>query len=144
MHPTIHFTTAFLVALAAASPVPGNVNVPISDAEWTALRSDGLKAREAQSTVNQPISDAEWQALKDAGLKRRDNGDGSSIVARDNVMNCGPHVTGKGGSNGHGKWVPVARFTKLADNFCKGFRNPSSPLLRSFRYAGLLTAVVMD
>jgi hypothetical protein len=114
------FAATFLSVMAAANPVPGDVNVPISDAEWQALRDSGLKPR---ATVNQPISDAEWQALEDAGLKARD--DSSSLVTRDKVMNCGHLVTGKGGSNGHGKWIPVAEFADIADTFCQS--SPFSP-----------------
>ena len=122
MHPTaiiavIAFTTGIF-----ANPVPANVDSPISDAEWQALRDGGLKARNAQSSVNQPISDAEWQALQDGGISKRE--DAASIFQRDKVMNCGYRVTGKGGSNGHGKWIPVQQFSDVADTFCKKTQLP--------------------
>lgn len=109
-------TAAVLVSLYAfltvANPVPADVNVPITDPEWSALQEGGLQRRDAAS-VNQPITDSEWQAL---GLSPTD--DGVSLTKRDKVMNCGHHVTGKGGSNGHGKWIPVAQFSDVADEFC--------------------------
>ena len=117
MHPTAILAIIAFAAGISANPVPANVDVPISNAEWQALRDGGLKARSAQSTVNQPISDAEWQALQDGGLSKRE--DAASIFKRDKVMNCGHKVTGKGGSNGHGKWIPVQQFSDVADTFCK-------------------------
>lgn len=109
---------ASFLCFSAANPLPANVNTPISDAEWASLRDGGLKPRNAlPGTVNQPISDSEWQALRDGGLSRR--GDEVSLVARDKVMNCGHLITGKDGSDGHGKWIPVADFVEAADRFCK-------------------------
>ena len=109
---------ASFLCFSAANPLPANVNTPISDAEWANLRDGGLKPRDAlPGTVNQPISDSEWQALHDGGLSRR--GDEVSLVARDKVMNCGHLITGKDGSDGHGKWIPVADFVEAADRFCK-------------------------
>ncbi|KAK8029565.1 hypothetical protein PG993_010856 [Apiospora rasikravindrae] len=49
-------------------------------------------------------------ALKSGGLKAHGNG---GLEARDHKVN------GKGGSNGHGKWIPVPQFSKVADEFCK-------------------------
>lgn len=109
--------TFMLSSLALATPLPGDINVPITDTEWEALRAGGLKAR---SNVNQPITAPEWAALEGAGLTAR-NESSSQNVARDSVMNCGHHVTGKGGSNGHGKWVPVKEFVQMADTFCTSF-----------------------
>ncbi|KAK7959367.1 uncharacterized protein PG986_004221 [Apiospora aurea] len=105
-----------LTGLVAGSPMPGK-NQPITDDEWAALKSGGLKARSPKS-VNQPITDDEWSALKSGGLKARDDG---GLEARDHKMNCGHKVNGKGGSNGHGKWIPVAQFSKVADEFCSGY-----------------------
>ena len=117
MHTTTLLAAFFFSALTAASPVPADVNVPISDAEWAALRDDGLDARGMQASVNQPITDAEWAALDAEGLQRRD-GD-VSLVPRDKILTCGHLVSGKGGSNGHGVWVPVSQFLDVADTFCK-------------------------
>ena len=122
MHSTVIIAAIAMTAGILANPVPANVNQPISDTEWQALQDGGLKARSAQSTVNQPISDAEWRALQNGGLSKRE--DAGSIFKRDKVMSCGYLVTGKGGSNGHGKWIPVAQFSDLADTFCKETRLP--------------------
>ena len=123
MYGKILLTVTLLAGLVAANPMPqgkGKVNQPISDTEWDALRSGGLRARSA-AKVNQPITDAEYQALNDGGLRRRNVSEeaASSLVARDSTMNCGHLVTGSGGSNGHGKWVPVQQFADLAAEFCK-------------------------
>lgn len=113
-------TVAILLSLSTANPLPSSVNTPISDAEWSSLRDGGLGSRDAgPGTLNQPISESEWQALQDGGLSRRENK--KVLVARDKVMNCGHLITGKGGSDGHGKWVPVADFVEAADRFCKYF-----------------------
>jgi hypothetical protein len=96
---------------AFASAEPGR-NVPISDAEWEALTEAGLKRR---ADINKPISDVEYAALEAGGLTTKGV---NELEARDHVMNCGHRVTGKGGSNGHGKWVPVAQFKTLARSFC--------------------------
>lgn len=106
---------AFLATFVAAAPAPGTVNAPITDIEWDALTSGGLKAR-SLTGVNVPITEEEMKALEVAGLKARSEG---SLVARDHKMNCGHKVTGKGGSNGHGKWIPVGEFTEVAETFCK-------------------------
>ncbi|CAJ2506457.1 Uu.00g005870.m01.CDS01 [Anthostomella pinea] len=105
---------ALLSTIVASSPMPADVNVPITDAEMQALEAGGLKAR--GGSVNVPITDAEMAALEAGGLNSR-----IDIQARDKVMNCGHLVTGKGGSNGHGKWVPVDQFGQLADTFCKAY-----------------------
>ena len=122
MHPTAILAVLTFTAGIFASPLPADIDVPISDAEWQALKDGGLKVRNAQSSVNQPISDAEWQALEDGGLSKRE--DAASLFKRDKVMNCGHLVTGKGGSNGHGKWIPVPQFGDVADTFCKETRLP--------------------
>ena len=118
MYAAAVLTTTCLIIGALANPLPANVDVPISDSEWQSLKEAGLRARSAQSNVNQPITDAEWQALREAGLSKREDA-ASSIFRRDKTMNCGHKVTGKGGSNGHGKWVPVDKFVDQADTFCK-------------------------
>ncbi|KAL8950647.1 MAG: hypothetical protein Q9222_003331 [Ikaeria aurantiellina] len=106
--------------LAVANPVPADVNAPITDAEWSALKASGLQRRGDAATVNQPISAAERANLEAAGLtpdsKKRD-----TLTKRDNVMSCGHLVTGKGGSGGHGKWIPVAQFATVADEFCRAY-----------------------
>ena len=127
MHPTAILAALAFTAGILATPVPANVDSPISDAEWQALRDGGLKVRSAQSSVDQPISDAEWQALEDGGLSKRE--DAASLFKRDKVMNCGHLITGKGGSNGHGKWIPVQQFSDLADTFCKEIPLPVPPVL---------------
>ncbi|GFF52467.1 hypothetical protein IFM61606_06423 [Aspergillus udagawae] len=99
---------------AFASAEPGR-NVPISDAEWEALTEAGLKRR---ADINKPISDVEYAALEAGGLTTKGV---NELEARDHVMNCGHRVTGKGGSNGHGKWVPVAQFKTLARSFCDAY-----------------------
>lgn len=111
-------TVAILLRLGTVNPLPSSVDTPISDAEWASLRDGGLRARDARSAnVNQPISESEWQALQDGGLDRRE--DKNALVPRDKVMNCGHKVTGKGGSNGHGIWVPVVEVAEAADQFCR-------------------------
>lgn len=151
MHISSILAATTLLALSAANPVPATVNAPISDAEWDALRDAGLKTRDAQpATVNQPISDDEWQALKDGGLTRRS--DSSTLIARDKTLNCGHRVNGKGGSNGHGKWIPVAQFVEAADRFCelclipfcvykKSLHRLVKPLGRGVMHLFLLTAL---
>ena len=117
MQPISLFTLALLLRLSTANPLPANVNTPISDAEWASLRDGGLESRDAHpATVTQPISESEWKALQDGGLSRR--GDEVSLVARDKVMNCGHTIKGKGGSNVHGAWVPVAEFVGAVERFC--------------------------
>ena len=71
-------------------------------------------ARRGAAKVNQPITDAEMAALQAGGLTTT-----GTKVKRDKVMNCGHLVTGYGGSNGHGKWVPVADFADIAHEFCE-------------------------
>ncbi|KAI2633333.1 hypothetical protein GGS21DRAFT_129008 [Xylaria nigripes] len=106
---------ALLLTVVSAVPTPGSVNVPISAEEMQRLKDAGLKAR--SSSINVPITDAEMSALESAGLAGRSVG----LEARDKVMNCGHHVNGKGGSNGHGKWIPVNEFRKVADKFCGAY-----------------------
>ena len=103
--------------LAAAKPVPGSVNVPITDAEWAALEESGLQRRGDAASINQPITALEWQNLEAGGFNSSE--DGQSLTKRDKVMNCGHTVTGDGGSGGHGKWIPVAQFSTVANEFCK-------------------------
>ena len=113
---------SILAWLVIANPVPANVNQPITDSEWDNLYSGGLQRRHG-AKVNQPITDAEYQALSDGGFNRRNASDEtiSSLVVRDKTMNCGHLVTGKSGSGGHGKWVPVQQFADLAEQFCESF-----------------------
>ncbi|KAI1133835.1 hypothetical protein F5Y05DRAFT_276688, partial [Hypoxylon sp. FL0543] len=118
MHIKSFFTIALLSALVAGTPTPEPLgsDVPITDAEWEALRSGGLKAR---SKVNVPISDADMkalEALRKSGTKRR----GEGLETRDSnyVMNCGHKLSGSGGSGGNGIWVPVNQFYPLVDSFC--------------------------
>ncbi|OTA94371.1 hypothetical protein M434DRAFT_29992 [Hypoxylon sp. CO27-5] len=99
---------ALLSILVASTPMSGSVNVPIPDAQLSALKSGGLKVRGSQ--VNVPITAAEMRSLEAGGLE-----------ARDKVMNCGHLVTGKGGSNGHGKWIPVDEFSQVAETFCSSY-----------------------
>ncbi|KAL8794953.1 MAG: hypothetical protein Q9195_002535 [Heterodermia aff. obscurata] len=115
MQPIPHFTLAIFLLrlrLIAANPLPSNVNTPISEAEWASLRSGGLESRATRTnaTINQPISSSEWQALQAGGLS-------GALVARDKVMNCGRLITGKGGSHGHGVWIPVGDFVEAAERF---------------------------
>ena len=118
MHLSVALVMTSIAASAFANPIPGSQNAPITDAEWQALQEGGLKARGSDASVNQPISDAEYQALQDGGLTKRQDSP-SELFKRDKVMNCGHLITGKGGSNGHGKWVPVQQFADLADTFCE-------------------------
>ncbi|KAI1366809.1 hypothetical protein F5Y08DRAFT_350703 [Xylaria arbuscula] len=142
---TKFFLTATLSSLlVSASPTPASVNQPITDAEMQALVDGGLKVRSPNpAEVNQPITDEEMQALIDGGLKVRSlakavnapitarelealNAGGllnntNSLAARDKVMNCGHLVTGSGGSDGHGKWIPVDKFQQQADEFCRAY-----------------------
>ena len=118
MQPISLLAVAILLRLSAGNPLPSNVNTPISDDEWASLRDSGLNSRDARpGTVNELISDDEWQALQDGGLSRRE--EEIALFGRDKVMNCGHTIKGKGGSNGHGAWVPVAEFVAAADQFCK-------------------------
>jgi len=104
-------TTFLFSAMVTATPVPGQ-NVPITDAEWAALKANGLSTR----GQNVPITDAEWAALKANGLSQRNAG----LQARDKVLNCGMDVTGDVSIGGHGVgWVPVDIFNASAQNFCK-------------------------
>ena len=118
MHARAVFTTTCLIVGTLTNPLPADVDVPISESEWQSLREGGLKTRSAQSSINQPITGVEWQALQQGGLSKREDAP-ASIFRRDKVMNCGHKVTGKGGSNGHGNWVPVDTFADQADTFCK-------------------------
>lgn len=112
------FFAALLSASVIATPLPDQ-NVPITDAEWEALRSNGLIAREINLHArgqNVPITNAEWDALRANGLIARDG----SLRTRDNVMNCGNDITGKVSIGGNGVgWVPVAQFYVAAEQFCK-------------------------
>lgn len=110
----------------------------INAAPWSvngATTSSSLSKRGDSPSVNQPITDAEWENLKAAGLGKRstdtDTDESAALVARDYTMNCGHLVTGKGGSNGHGKWVPVYQFETLAREFCMFFFaiSPSFPFI---------------
>ena len=117
MHFTPHLAATLLAATVVANPVPGQ-NVPITDTEWTALTNTGLDKRSPNSPkVNQPISDAEWATLNSVGLNRRD------LDRRDKTMTCGHLRDGSGGSNGHGKWIPVSVFGDLAHEFCEFARH---------------------
>ncbi|XXH02556.1 hypothetical protein Hte_008933 [Hypoxylon texense] len=113
MYTKIFLIAALLSSLTAGNPVPGK-NQPITDKEWQALKAGGLKAR---GSVNVPISEAKMKALRDAGLAGRSDG----LAARDKVMNCGHLVSGSGGSNGHGKWIPVSQFGNVANEFCNAY-----------------------
>jgi hypothetical protein len=85
------------------------------------LKKAGARSVPAITTrspkMNEPITDAEYKALQAAGLKVRAEDD-HELITRDSTMNCGHLVSGKGGSNGHGKWVPVQAFANLANEFC--------------------------
>lgn len=141
----MHHKSVLLIALlpffTSAIPAPGNVNVPITDAEWSALQAGGL-ARRSPATVNQPITDSEWEALEAGGLSKRAND--IAFAKRDSVMNCGHLVTGKGGSNGHGKWIPVAQFSDLANQFCKLQELLHLFLKGSWLYGSLANACASD
>ncbi|KAI0834149.1 hypothetical protein F5Y06DRAFT_300859 [Hypoxylon sp. FL0890] len=115
MYAKSFFAIALLSTFVAGTPIPGSVNAPITDAQMAALKSGGLKAR--GSRVNVPITAAEMSSLEEGGLAGR----GDSLQARDKVMNCGHLVTGKGGSNGHGKWIPVDEFSQVAETFCSAY-----------------------
>ncbi|KAL8709976.1 MAG: hypothetical protein Q9220_005427 [cf. Caloplaca sp. 1 TL-2023] len=110
---------SLLSCLAIANPIPADVNVPITDAEWSALAEGGLQRR-GDATINQPISAAEWANLDAGGLtpdsKKRD-----TLIKRDKVMNCGHLINGKGGSGGHGKWIPVSQFATVTEKFCSTY-----------------------
>ncbi|KAI2626992.1 hypothetical protein GGS26DRAFT_592612 [Hypomontagnella submonticulosa] len=111
---------AFLLsAFVTGNPMPKNPkkNQPITDAEWKALKEGGLKARAPKTSVNVPITDAEMKALRDLGLDTTSSG----LMTRDYKMNCGHLVTGSGGSNGHGKWIPVKQFSQVAEEFCNAY-----------------------
>ncbi|KAI1179825.1 hypothetical protein F4777DRAFT_401181 [Nemania sp. FL0916] len=116
MYTKFFVSAALLCSVASAVPAPASVNVPISDAEMQRLKDGGLKVR-SPANVNVPITQAEMRALEDGGLAGRSDG----LQARDKVMNCGHLVTGKGGSNGHGKWIPVDQFGQVADTFCSAY-----------------------
>ncbi|KAI1414300.1 hypothetical protein F5Y13DRAFT_188400 [Hypoxylon sp. FL1857] len=115
MYAKSFFAITLLSALVASTPVPGSVNVAITPAQMAALENGGLKARGSQ--VNVPITDAEMRSLEDGGLAGRSDG----LEARDKLMNCGHLVTGKGGSGGHGKWIPVDEFSQVAETFCSAY-----------------------
>ncbi|KAH9900214.1 hypothetical protein F4778DRAFT_792117 [Xylariomycetidae sp. FL2044] len=112
MHAQTLFFAALLAGLGSTDPLPDK-DVPITQAEWTALREGGLKAR---ASVNVPITKDEMAALVAGGLKPR-----GGLDARDKVMNCGHKVNGKGGSNGNGKWIPVQQFANVANEFCNAY-----------------------
>ncbi|KAI1178005.1 hypothetical protein F4777DRAFT_540179 [Nemania sp. FL0916] len=116
------YTKTFLAValsslLVSGSPAPANINKPITDAEMQALKEGGLKVRSLHKAVNAPIKARELEALDAGGLLNNTN----SLAARDKVLNCGHLVTGSGGSNGHGKWIPVKKFQQQADEFCKAY-----------------------
>lgn len=113
MYAKAFLIAALLSSLAVGNPVPGK-NRPITDKEWEALKSGGLKNRAPGGSVNVPITEAKMKALRDAGLAGRSDG----LAARDKVMNCGHLVSGIGGSDGHGKWIPVSQFRNVANEFC--------------------------
>ena len=117
MHFSAALIAAYIAVLALAKPLPGTENAPITDVEWQALKDGGLKAR-GSSNANEPITDAEWNALESGGLSKREDSP-SELFRRDKTMNCGHLIKGNGGSNGHGKWVPVQQFADLADKFCE-------------------------
>ena len=99
---------SLFTAMAIASPTPADI--------------ESLRRRDPPpASVNQPITDGEWAALNSGGLNKRiaEADSSNDLEARDSVMNCGHTVTGKGGSNGHGKWVPVSQFEGAAHTFCK-------------------------
>ncbi|KAI0379831.1 hypothetical protein F5Y04DRAFT_282307 [Hypomontagnella monticulosa] len=110
-------TAVLLSAFAAGTPFPAEVNQPITDAEMQALKDIGLKTRAPAGSLNVPITEAEMKALRDAGLDSRSDG----LTPRDKKLNCGHKVNGKGGSNGHGKWIPVAQFSAVANEFCNAY-----------------------
>ena len=114
---SVALIAAYIAVSAFGKPLPGSQNAPITDAEWQALKDGGLKAR-GSSSVNQPITDPAWQALESGGLSKREDSP-NEIFRRDKTMNCGHLITGKGGSNGYGKWVPVQQFADLANKFCE-------------------------
>lgn len=116
---------ALLYGLAGAAPTAGKKNTAITKEEYAKLRDNGLKVRDELPVIttrsakkkNTPISKEEYAKLRDAGVKVR--GESShDLTVRDKTMNCGHLVTGSGGSNGHGKWIPVKQFAKAADEFC--------------------------
>lgn len=105
---------AFLYGLAGAAPTADKKNVPITKEEMNALTSGGLKVRAELPVIttrsaakkNAPITEDEYASLMKAGIKVR--GESQDLAVRDNTMNCGHKVSGKGGSNGHGKWIPFS------------------------------------
>ncbi|KAI1868477.1 uncharacterized protein JN550_006393 [Neoarthrinium moseri] len=137
MYSKTFFVAAVLSGLVVSGPLPGSSelqsrepgkNVAITDAEWARLKGAGLKARESSALAgrtpaskhNVPITDDEYEALKAGGLMARDDNE-SGLQARDKVMNCGHLVTGEGGSNGHGKWIPVGAFGEAVSTFCNAY-----------------------
>lgn len=112
MHTKALLTTFLLSTIVVATPMPDK-NLPISDAEWAALKNSGLQGRKVQ---NVPISVEEMTRLKANGLTQRDGG----LEARDKVLNCGKDITGKKGIGGaHVGWVPRAQFEQVAKQFCE-------------------------
>ncbi|KAL9044321.1 MAG: hypothetical protein Q9214_002534 [Letrouitia sp. 1 TL-2023] len=118
MHRKAVLLVSIFSFLAASNAVPADINVPITHAERSALYGGGLQRR-GNAKVNKPITKAEWKALEAAGLDHKDRR--ASLTKRDKVMNCGHLVTGYGGSNGHGKWIPVKDFSDVADEFCSAY-----------------------
>ncbi|KAL8949582.1 MAG: hypothetical protein Q9222_004318 [Ikaeria aurantiellina] len=117
--------------MAAANPLPKNAEKEITPAEWAALRSAGLVERSPKNAPK-PITPAETQALKDAGLGRR-NYEASieareALEARDKTVTCGHLVTGIGGNEGHGVWIPVQDFADQADEFCNAYVGTDVPI----------------
>jgi hypothetical protein len=112
------FAAFVLSVMVAASPV-ARQNVPITDAEWAALKANVLSQRDVGVRArgqNVPITDAEWTALKLHSLSQRDG----NIKARDNVLNCGQDVLAETTIGGnHVGWVPWANFNVSARAFCK-------------------------
>lgn len=65
--------------------------------------------------VNVPITETEYSALQADGLERRDNG--PSLAKRDKI-NCGTIISAKGHSS-NSVSINVNQFTKFAEQFCK-------------------------
>ncbi|KAH8664649.1 hypothetical protein BX600DRAFT_512657 [Xylariales sp. PMI_506] len=103
--------------LVTGKPLAGSQNVPITDAEWAALKANGVTPR-SPANVNVPITDDEWAALEANGLSSRSNG----LAARDSVINCGMNVSGDKTIGGnHIGWVPVDQFRSVASEFCRAY-----------------------
>ncbi|KAI9712985.1 MAG: hypothetical protein M1812_006733 [Candelaria pacifica] len=111
-------TAAILASVVAATPTP----TPEEVFKPGTADEGRVGKRGSNPHVNQLISDAERTQLNKLGFENFKKCSENTLTSCDKTMNCGHKVTGKGGSNGHGKWVPVADFETLAHEFCNAYQ----------------------